>query len=204
MLGPFWYACETQAKRIYFLNGAPYCVSPAQGSSRKSIILANASWRCHLLHWKLKFLCPFMFNISIRDHYRPRSEGDNVLGSVRPSVCQFVCPTSPAWTVWPLTLIFCTRVDLDLGYAGIVGQGRRSKVKVKCQISCFDIIVTLLTVKVRVKVKGRVKVMGRGQRSNFWRTANSNRGHYQSKAFVCVSLIRGRIRIIARRWSIGF
>jgi len=30
-----------------------------------------------------------------------------------------------------LTLIFGMRVDLDLGYAGIVGQDRRSKVKVK-------------------------------------------------------------------------
>ena len=38
--------------------------------------------------------------------------GDNVLGSVRPSICPsvslsvclFVCPSSPVWTVWPLTL----------------------------------------------------------------------------------------------------
>ncbi len=34
-------------------------------------------------------------------------------------------------TVWPLTFIFGTRVDLDLGQGCIVGQGRRSKVKVK-------------------------------------------------------------------------
>ena len=28
-------------------------------------------------------------------HYRPRSEGDNVLSSDRPSVCLSVCPSSP-------------------------------------------------------------------------------------------------------------
>ena len=50
-----------------------------------------------------------------------------LFGSVRP----FVCGRSPVWTVWPLTLIFGMRVDLDLGYPGIVSQGRRSKVKVK-------------------------------------------------------------------------
>ena len=52
------------------------------------------------------------------------------------------------------------RVDLDLGLVGTVGQGRRSKVKVKCQkiilhqLCCF-----------KVEVKGRVKVMDRGHRS---------------------------------------
>ncbi len=35
-------------------------------------------------------------------------------------------------------------VDLDLGQVEIVEQGRRSKVKVKCQKSCFYITVTLL------------------------------------------------------------
>ncbi len=58
-----------------------------------------------------------------------------------------------------------------------------------------------------------VKVMGQGQqsRSNFWRAAvdirgsalpraaKSNKSHYQSKVFVCVSVIRGRMRIIAHR-----
>ena len=32
----------------------------------------------------------------------------------------------------------------------------------------------------------------------------SNKSHYQSKVFVCVSIISGRIRIIARMQSIGF
>ena len=62
--------------------------------------------------------------------------------------------------------------------------------------------------------------MGQGQRSrsrlNFWRAAvdikgsalpsaaRSNKSHYQSKVFVCVSIIMGRILIIARMRSIGF
>ncbi len=33
--------------------------------------------------------------------------------------------------------------------------------------------------------------------------AKSNKSHYQSKVFVCVSVIRGRILIIARMRSIG-
>ncbi len=69
--------------------------------------------------------------------------------------------------------------------------------------------------KVSVKVKGRGQGHGSGSRSNFWRAAvdirgsalssaaNSIRSDYQSKVFVCVSVIRGRIRIIARMRSIG-
>ena len=73
----------------------------------------------------------------------------------------------------------------------------------------------------------KVKVKGRGQghrsrsrskvvsRSNFWRAAVDNRGlalpsaaksnksHYQFQVFVCVSVISGCLRIIARMWSIG-
>ncbi len=51
---------------------------------------------------------------------------------------------------------------LDLGKTGIVGQGRRSKVKVKHLKSCFDITVHCLLpcfeVKVSVKVKGRARL----------------------------------------------
>ncbi len=64
-------------------------------------------------------------DINFQHDYRPRSEGDTVLGSVHPSVRPFVCvcvcvslsvcPSSPAWTIWPLTLIFGMEVDLDLG-----------------------------------------------------------------------------------------
>ncbi len=62
-----------------------------------------------------------------------------------------------------------------------------------------------------------VKIMGQGQRSrsNFWCAAVDIRGSalpsaaksiridYQSEVFVCVSVIRGRIRIIARMRSVG-
>ncbi len=62
-----------------------------------------------------------------------------------------------------------------------------------------------------------VKVTGQGQRSRstFGRAAvdirgsalpsagKGNRTHYQFKVFVCVSLISGRMRIIARMRSIG-
>ena len=56
------------------------------------------------------------------------------------SVCPFCLSIfwcSPAWTVWPLTLILGMRVDLDLGYLGIVGQGRRSKFQVKLWENVF-------------------------------------------------------------------
>ena len=56
---------------------------------------------------------------------------------------------------------------------------------------------------------------GQRSRSNFWHAAvdirdsalpnaaKSIRSHYQSKVFVCVSVIRGRIRIIVQMRSIG-
>ena len=61
-----------------------------------------------------------------------------------------------------------------------------------------------------------VKVTGQRSRSNFWCAAVDTRGsalpsaaksitsHYQYKVFVCVSVISGRMRIIARMRSIGF
>ena len=59
--------------------------------------------------------------------------------------------------------------------------------------------------------------MGQCQRSrsNFWRAAidikgsalpsaaKNNRSHYQSTVFVCVSVISGRMRIIARMQTVG-
>ena len=54
--------------------------------------------------------------------------------NVCPFVCLSICVRSPGWTVWPLTLMFVTGIDLNLGEAGIVGKGRRSKVKVKCKV----------------------------------------------------------------------
>ncbi len=91
-------------------------------------------------------------------------------------------------------------VDLDLEWAGIVGQGRRSKVKVKCQKRVLTPLLPCF------KVKGR----GQGQRSRskvkvtFWRAAvdirgsalpsalKSNKSHCQSN--VCVSINSQRVR----------
>ncbi len=83
--------------------------------------------------------------------------------------------------------------------------------------SCFDITVTLLQGQ-RSGLRSKVKVPGQGPRSRsiFWRAAvdirglvlpsafKSNRSHYQSKVFVCVSIISRRMPIIARMRSIGF
>ncbi len=48
-------------------------------------------------------------------------------------ICLFVYLHALAcWNRLTKTLMFGMGVNLDLGMAGIVGQGRRSKVKVKC------------------------------------------------------------------------
>ena len=94
-----------------------------------------------------------------------------------------------------MNLIFGIEVDLDLSQAGIEGQGRRSKVKVTCQKSCFGINVALLIgQRSGSRSKVEIKVIGHGQRSrsNFWSmavdisgsalpsAAKSNKSHYQS------------------------
>ncbi len=74
----------------------------------------------------------------------------------------------------------------------------------------------------RSKVGLKVKCQGQGHGSRskvnalLWRAAvdirgsalpsavKSNRSHYQSKVFVCVSIISRRMRIIAQMRSIGF
>ncbi len=115
-----------------------------------------------------------------------------------------------------MTFIFSMQVDLDLGKDGYVGPGRRSKVRSYAKKMCFTTLLPCF----EVKVKGRVKVKGQchiqRSRSTFWRAAvdirgsallvaaKSNRSHYQSKVFVCVSLISGHMRIISRMRSIGF
>ncbi len=103
----------------------------------------------------------------------------------------------------------------------IVGQGRRSKVKVKFQKSCFDITVACFKVNVKGQGQGHrsgsrswIKVKGQGQISGAQQSILGARlcrvqqraikGHYQSKVFVCVSVISGHMRIIKRMRSIGF
>ena len=68
----------------------------------------------------------------------------HLVASLHPCVCLFVCLSE-------LSCLNRLTFDLnfwhgifDLGKAEIVGEGRRSKVKVKCPKSCFDIIVTFL------------------------------------------------------------
>ena len=48
----------------------------------------------------------------------------------------------------------------------VVGQGRRSKFKVKCQKLCLASLLACFKIKVGVKVKDHCQ----GQMSNFWRT----------------------------------
>ena len=104
--------------------------------------------------------------------------------------------------VWPLdtNLIFVIGVDLDLGQAGIVGQGHRLKVKVKGQKSCFGITVILLQVqRSGSRSKVEIKVIGQGQGQTFGSqqsilgarpsVAKSNKSHYQSRVFVHVYVI---------------
>ncbi len=75
-----------------------------------------------------------------------------------------------------------------------------------------------LALRSRSKVGVKVISWGQGRRSrsNVWRAAvdirgsalpsaaKSNKSHYQSKVFVSVSVISGRMRIIVRMRSIGF
>ncbi len=150
----------------------------------------SAGWNAHLKYHN-KFHC-----------YRPRSEGDNVLGSVRPSVCLSVLSR-------PNRLTF----DLDIWHGGRPWRRlgwdcrSRSKVKVKCLKSCFTSLLPCFKVKVKGRGQGqmlrsRVKVNIRG--SALPSAAKSHRSHYQFKVFVCVSVISGRILIITRMRSIGF
>ncbi len=72
-----------------------------------------------------------------------------------------------------------------------------------------------LALRSRSKVGVKVKSWGQGHRSNVWRAAvdirgsalpsaaKSNKSHYQSRVFVCVSVIGRHIGIIARMRSIG-
>ena len=80
------------------------------------------------------------------------------------------------------------------------------------------LVFTSLLHCIKVKVKGWGQGQGQGHRSrsNFGcaavdvrgsalpSAAMSNNHHYQSKVIVCVSVISGRLRIIARIRSIGF
>ncbi len=97
-------------------------------------------------------------------------------------------------------------VYLGVAWAWIVGQGHRSKVKVKCSKSCFDITVRCLVPCFEVKVKGqslvsRAKVKVKCLEILGARLAEcSNYCHYWSEGFVFLSVIRGHVRIIGCGW----
>ncbi len=92
------------------------------------------------------------------DHsYRPRSKGDNVLGSVRLSMDTLMAEP----------------------FDEVMGQGQKSRSIVWC--AAVDIRSSALPSAVK-----------------------SNKRHYQSKVFVCVSIISWHMLIIARMRSIGF
>ena len=57
------------------------------------------------------------------------------------------------------------RVDLDPGYSGNIGQGRRSKVKVKCVFGHQHLFAIYLDLRSGFKVGVKVKGQGQGQRS---------------------------------------
>ncbi len=66
---------------------------------------------------------------------------------------------------------------------------------------------TCFRAKVKCQGKGRISDVQRSiliRGSALPSAAKSNKSHYQSKVFVCMSVIRGRIQIIVRMQSIGF
>ncbi len=134
--------------------------------------------RCDILHVVFKCHC---WQKSI--NCRPRSQGDNVLGSFRLSI-------HPADT---LTAESCLTYYLDIWYVGwpwpLLGWDCRSRSNAK---NC--VLTSLLP---RFKVKGRGQGQGQKSRSqvkvNFLARSDI-RGHHQSKVFVCVSLISGCMR----------
>ncbi len=97
----------------------------------------------------------------------------------------------------------------------VVGQSSRSNDKNHIFIwllPCFRVNVKGLGQRQRSgsRVKGqghqsRSKVNIRGSALiSAAKSAKSNKSHYQSNVFVCVSLISGRMKIIARMRSISF
>ena len=107
-----------------------------------------------------------------------------------------------------MLLAFMDRWCLEIVTVALYNCGI-SEVKVKCQKTCFDITVTLLKGQgQRSRSSSRVKFKGQGQFSGAQRSIlgarlcqvqqPAKKSHYQSKVFVCVSVISGRVRIIAQ------
>ena len=118
-------------------------------------------------------------------------------------MCLFVCQSSPVWTVWPLTLIFVIGVDLDLGKVGIVGQGRRSRSNAKKIVFWQHCDLALSSrSKVRVKVKGRVKIIGQGQISGTQQSILGARlCRVQQRAIRVITRIRFKCLCVHNLWA---
>ena len=99
-----------------------------------------------------------------------------IIHLVGPCVHTFVCGHSPVWTVWPLTLIFGMRVDLDLGYPAIVCQGRGQTLKIVYVLPFEPVVRSRL-------------ILGLSLSSSASGNCND---HYQSTGIVCLSVIKGR------------
>ena len=83
-------------------------------------------------------------------------QGDKVLGSIHLSV--HLSGSSYSWTVWPMILNFCIRVDLDLGSYIKVVVAKDHTVTGAVMTSLFSVTIQLAF---EVNVEGR----GQGQRS---------------------------------------
>ena len=103
--------------------------------------------------------------------------------------------------------------------SGIVGQGHRSKVKVKRQKLCFDITAkasaSYLALRSRSKVRVKVKGRGQGHRSKVKVTLLACSGRYWGPALPSAAKSKEEssptsrrylsvCRIITQMWSIGF
>ncbi len=135
--------------------------------------------------------------------YRPRSEGDNALGSVCPPARPFVCAlTAEPFDLRPSSFaLTLARLAMQVK---VVGQRSRSRSNAKNHVLHGYYLALRSRSMVGVKVKGR----GQGQRSRsrgsaLPSAAKSIKSHYQFKVFVCVSAISGRMWIIARMQLIG-
>ena len=118
----------------------------------------------------------FFFTIDNPDFLSTTKQGDNGIGSIRLSVCPFVCLFSPD----RLTFDFDLHVNLQVNVKGR-GQGQRS-------IS-----------------RSHVKVKGLGQIPAVQRSILGARlCRVQQGATTSVSVISGCMLIIPRMWSIGF
>ena len=86
--------------------------------------------------------------------YRPQSKGDNTFGSVRPSICPFVCVRSNFWIIWPTTLNFAW------GSLQVVGVDvRGSTPHVRCITYKVPLHTTDTSIAVAYNCEGTTQIM---------------------------------------------